>query len=234
MKVLFEFICWLILLAMMICIATVHADPLKVAVIDTGLDLTDPRLSPHLCLTGHADTTGDGIKDTHGHGTHVVGLIEKYAKDSDYCLVILKFYGKKGEQNGVADSGFALREAINQHVDIINLSLSGDTGSEAEKNLICGHPEIKFIVAAGNQGFDLDVTKSYPASYACNNMIVVGAIQHGKEHYSNHGKVVNVLEEGSNIESTLPDGAYGRMTGTSMATAIHTGKYIYESTHKHP
>lgn len=65
-------------------------------------------------------------------------------------------------------------------------------------------------------------------------MIVVGAIQHEKEHYSNHGKIVNALEEGSNIESTLPNNTYGRMTGTSMSTAIHTGKYIYEITHKSP
>lgn len=135
MRTLFEFICWLILLTMLIIITTVHAAShkkiIRVGVIDTGLDLEDPRFIGHLCYSGHSDFTGDGIQDDMGHGTHIVGLITKYARNSNYCLVILKYYGKN--LSNVPAYQAALREAIHQHLDVVNLSLNGPQPLPEEK-----------------------------------------------------------------------------------------------------
>jgi hypothetical protein len=109
-----------------------QADMLRVAVIDTGLDITDTRLSAHLCDNGHIDYTGEGLQDDLGHGTHVTGLIEKYAEDSNYCLVILKYYGNGASRRGGEDFVPALREAISQHVNIVNLSSAGKNPSDYE------------------------------------------------------------------------------------------------------
>jgi major intracellular serine protease len=225
MRTLFEMFCWTILLVMMICVATVHADTLKVGVIDTGLDLTDFRLSGHLCKEGHADFTNTGIIDNDGHGTHVVGLIEKYAKDSDYCLVILKFVN----DHTVSSYLEAMKEAVAQHLDIVNMSLSGDEYSAEEERLICTNIATTFVVAAGNDRRNIVDTPSYPASIGCTNVISVGA---NDFFGSNYGDIIKAWETGYNVESTLPNGQYGKMTGTSMSTAIHTGKLIYERTHK--
>ena len=65
---------------------------LKVAVIDTGLNFQDDRFNRHLCRSGHKDFTDSGLNDTNGHGSTVVSLIEKYARNANYCFLIYKFY----------------------------------------------------------------------------------------------------------------------------------------------
>lgn len=228
MKTLIEVGCWLILIVMMLCVSLAHAGTLRVGVVDTGLDLTDSRFLDHLCPVGHQDFTGMGIKDHAGHGTHVAGLIQQYAKDSDYCLVILK-YSDGGEALQSIYTK-ALAEAVYQHLDIVNLSLQGFTNDDKERSLICDHNNIQFVVSAGNKGWDLDKMSCYPASYACGNELVVGALNYSG---SNYGTIVTNWENGLNVVSTLPDGQEGTKTGTSQATAIRTGKLIYEKTHQH-
>lgn len=206
---------------MMLCVASVHADMLRVVVIDTGINLNDPRLSSHFCANGSEDFTGNGLIDKDGHGTHVVGLIEKYAKDSSYCIVMLKF--SDGAATPIEKYLEALREAVTQTPDIINLSLTGEDFSTEEKNLICNNPHILFIVAAGNESQDLSKIPRYPGSYDCENMEVVGS---RGQKTSNYGGPVRYMEDGVSAMSTLPDGTVGPMTGTSQAAAIHTGKVV--------
>lgn len=211
------------------CISSVHADMLRVGVIDTGLDLHDSRLSAHLCDTGHKDFTGKGLQDDEDHGTHIVGLIEQYAKDSNYCLVILKYYETIPESSGAAWELAAVKEAVKQHLDLVNMSLSGDGYIPEEKRLLCMSPETVFIIAAGNDGVDLDESPRCPASYGCANMLVVGSYHSA---FSNYGKVVTAWENGEDVLSTLPNGETGHKTGTSQATAIRTGKLIYAIQHR--
>lgn len=227
MKIVIRLAIWAVILGLSIAIA--KADSLRVAVIDTGLALDDSRLNAHLCLAGHKDFTNQGIQDDYGHGTHVVGLIEQYASDADYCLVILKY--SEDENSHMPNYLKGLREAVAQKVDIVNLSVSGENFDEEERELICGHPEITFVVAAGNEDRDLDVSPMYPASLGCSNIIVVGSKDFLK---SNYGTMVHAFEQGMDVDSTLPNGKRGTNTGTSMSSAIRTGKLIHEKSIKKP
>lgn len=69
--------------------------------------------------------------------------------------------------------------------------------------------------------------KSYfPADYELSNIISVTAIDKGKNVLptSNWGvRTVDIAAPGNDIYSTLPNGQYGYMTGTSQATAFVTG-----------
>ena len=72
-----------LLTAMVLTVSLANAQQksktLVVAVIDTGIDAQ--AFNRHvLCKTGHKDFTGTGIQDRHGHGTHISGLIDQYAK----------------------------------------------------------------------------------------------------------------------------------------------------------
>lgn len=198
---------------------------LKVAVVDTGLDLNDPRFTSVLCPDGSKDFTGKGIEDTNGHGTHIAGLIKQYAKDSDYCLLIYKFFDEnqtfyRNENNTVE----AFTEAIINGASIINYSAGGPYTSVLEELVIKNHPEVIFFVAAGNEGTNLDINCIYyPACYNYPNIIVIGNFR------GNHGKKVNFIENGTEVISTLPNGEEGLMTGSSQSTAIHTGKFIHEN-----
>lgn len=211
------------------------AAQLKVAVLDTGLSLTDPRFSGLLCESGHKDFTGKGITDRHGHGTHIAGLIKRNAGDTDYCLLIVKFYDDTAP-------GFvqvkrylaAIRYVIEQHADIVNLSGGGPEFQEDEYLMIRDAKNVTFVVAAGNDGLDIDSPGAgyFPASYGLSNVKAVGSVNRKGERsvFSNWGKTVQLWELGERVESDgIGQGNDLEVeTGTSQATAIATGKLIYK------
>lgn len=200
---------------------------IKVAVVDTGLNLKDPRFQSVLCPTGHKDLTGEGIQDVHGHGTHMAGLIKQYAKDADYCLIIIKYFPGK---NGPAASVYkAFQHAKDVGADFVNLSGGGIGPEQGESGVILDTPNTIFVVAAGNGAQNLDENCNYfPACYLFRNILIVGALGTNGKRYpiSNYGNVVDAWELGENVLSTLPNGT-GYLTGSSIATAIHTGKLVY-------
>ncbi len=220
-----------LLLVVSVLIATIaYAEPLKVAVVDTGLDRSDPRFAGKLCATGHYNFVdkSENTYDVNGHGTYVAGLIVKYAKSTDYCLIILKFYGEASTDND-RNSVRAIKAAIQDGATIVNLSMGGNEFFEDEYLTIKENPGVQFIAAAGNDGKELNVnTRFYPASYPLSNITPVGAVEvtGARRETSNYGKAVKAWELGVGPMSWLPNGAVGSMTGTSIATAIYTGRYI--------
>ena len=218
-------------------IARGGSEPIRVAVIDTGLDLTDPRFKGVLCPEGHEDFTGTSIKDSNGHGTHITGLIKEHAAGSNFCLIILKYYDETapGAINLKREVA-ALRKAAELGVGIVNFSGGGPEFSEEEFLTIRDNPEITYVFAAGNENSNIDDVENYyyPASNRLPNIVVVGSVDEkgNKLDSSNYGKRVTVVELGT-VRSTLPKwkcngkaDCEGVMTGTSQATAIHTGKLI--------
>ncbi len=213
---------------------------IKVAIIDTGLDLSDYRFRGKLCKTGHRSFSGS-INDIHGHGTHVAGLIVKYGPPDGYCLMIIKYYEEhnKGRIN-LANTFKSIKHAINNGAMVINYSGGGSTLYKKELNIIRNSPHVTFVIAAGNGG--MDVSKStknryYPASYDLPNIVAVGSLDlKGKKlTTSNYGDTIDAWEIGLNVVSTVPNGicwhksTYNclmRMSGTSQATAIATGKLL--------
>lgn len=131
--------------------------PVKIAVLDTGFDLKSDwedasefgLKKPVLCKKGHKDFTGTSIQDTHGHGTHVAGIIAKYAKKK-YCLVILKTHDSTSLSQD--ETYRAINHAIKIGVDVISYSGGGSSFILKEylavkKALDAG---ILLVTAAGN------------------------------------------------------------------------------------
>jgi len=207
----------------------------RVVVLDTGLDIQDTRFSAHICNEGHKDFTNTELDDVEGHGTHIVGLIQQYAGDADYCLIIVKYYKDSSTYNNMKAYTAALKYSFSLEPAIINFSGIGPKFDEDELLEIQHHPEVVMIVAAGNEGTNLDEKKYYPASYEEANVITIGSIDWLTEHiskFSNYGKVVKGWEVGEFVKSTLPKGQEGYMQGTSMSTAIFCGKKIREISKK--
>lgn len=220
-----------------------QASPLKVAIIDSGLNLQDNRYLGHLCNNEHRDFTETTIDDTIGHGTAIAGLIINYAKDSPYCLVIIKYFAVEASGRQTTDRfQQALRYAIEIKSDLINISGGGPNPEINEYLLISKNLNVIFISAAGNDNHELSGGNCYfPACYDSVNNFVVGSIsEEGMiSKFSNYGSRVKFWEIGENISVNLPirqceiicEPRKTKTSGTSFSTAIKTGKMIYGRFH---
>jgi subtilisin family serine protease len=202
----------------------------KIAIIDTGLDIQDPRFKNLIC--GYRDFTNTGIQDNLGHGTHVAGLIKQYAKNKNYCFIVLKYFNNYTESSNVINNALSKTyESLYEfNPDVVNYS-GGGPFLEAESITVKDLSHTQFFVAAGNENQNIDKEPYYPAALKYPNITPVGALAGFlKAPYSNWGNRV-VWEQGDNILSTVPypidSSGYLYMSGTSQATAIRTGKYIY-------
>jgi thermitase len=108
-------------------------------------------------------------------------------------------------------------------VAIVNASLGGPAMSQAERDAVAAHPGTLYVVAAGNDGVNNDVTPTYPCALAAANVICVGATDNADQpaSFSNYGAAtMDMFAPGVSIASTYGIGAdlYVYMDGTSMAT----------------
>lgn len=216
-----------------------------VAVIDTGLDANHPDLKANVWSGSNKEygwnyvtNTANPIDD-HGHGTHVAGIVGAIANPKTgvagvaqkVSIMAVKYYSdaNPGSVN-LRNTVKAIEYAVNSGAKIINYSGGGPEFSEDEY-LAIKKAEAKgvlFVAAAGNERQDTDIPENYyyPSAYKLTNIISVAAtdINNKLLRSSNWGKTkVDVTAPGENIYSTLPNGRYGYMTGTSQATAFVTG-----------
>lgn len=207
-----------------------QASKVKVAIVDTGLNIYDSRFQDILCPTGHKDFTGEGLVDVNGHGTHVLGILAKAAPSHNkYCVIILKYYAEAGAaKQNLEREDQAFIYAAAQGVSIVNFSSAGPFYDEYERYLL-STLNLKVVVAAGNTN---EFYKNYyPAAYSLPNVYVVGnwdCTKGKKAPTSNYGEGLN-WRCGTNIKSTLPNGKEGLMSGTSMAVPLYTAELIEEA-----
>jgi subtilisin family serine protease len=171
------------------------------------------------------------VTDDVGHGTHIAGIIGGLSSgvSPDVSLMILKYYDP--DQNGalnLTNTIKAIRYAVEHGANIINYSGGGLMRSPEEEEAIrwAGEQGVLVVAAAGNEGANSDFLHFYPADYDLPNILsVTGIDRNGRlMNTSNYGaSTVGIAAPGKNIYSTLPNGQYGYMSGTSQATAFATG-----------
>jgi len=214
-----------------------------VAVVDSGVDDSHPDLEDRV-VPGYDFVDGDAdADDPDGHGTHVAGTIAAERDGVGVAGVahqarILPLRVLDTDGSGlVSDFIQAIDFAAAQGVRIVNASLSGVGALDSEREAIEAHPEVLFVVAAGNSGTDNDTSPfaEYPCSYELPNVLCVGASNEDDERAvfspdfaSNFGETtVDVFAPGVGIRSTVPiadeedeeeEQGYADLSGTSMAT----------------
>lgn len=212
--------------------------PAVVAVIDTGLMDNTITKKAKLCKFGHKDFSNlnhlqvfknveAGVpSDNHGHGTNVAGLIQKYAENANFCIVVIKYVDPMfmNNNNGLDSTIKAFEYATNIKAKYVNYSGGGTEPSYEEKKAVLRYLATggTLIAAAGNERADVNKKPYYPAMYD-SRIMTVGSIEHDGRvaYYSNFGNRVKNWEEGTN---KLGFGVV--MSGTSQATAVFTGKLI--------
>ena len=175
----------------------------------------------------HSNQVYYGIEDD--HGTHGAGTVIAKADNtkglagvvqSDNVKVMsIKALGGRDGAGTTASVIAAISYAEANGASICNLSLGTSNNDPALYQTIA-NSNMLFVVAAGNDGQNLDQRASYPASYDLENLITVGNLNYdGTLHYSsNYGKnSVDIAAPGSYILSTTTNNGYSYMTGTSMS-----------------
>ena len=176
------------------------------------------------------------VFDTHGHGTHIAGIIGAVGGNGiglsgvahKVSLMALKYYDPNDNgSNNLNNTIKCFHYAIANGAHIINYSGGGLKGNTKEKKALqlAEKKGILLVAAAGNEKSNMDTNKYYPASYLLSNILPVTATNPSDNilKSSNWGKSAKAAAPGIDILSTLPGGKYGRMTGTSQATAVATG-----------
>lgn len=185
------------------------------------------------------------LRDNHGHGTHISGIIGAEAGNNKgiagispkVSMMVLKYFDPKvPNTDNLKNTIQAIRYAVRQGARIINYSGGGTEYSQEEKDAVeeARKAGVLFVAAAGNERSNSDHHKYYPADYGLSNIISVTAIDPSTEVLpsSNYGvETVDIAAPGQNILSTLPNSAYGYMTGTSQATAFVTGAAVLVMAH---
>jgi len=193
------------------------------------------------------DGTGNIVPES--HATHVAGTIGAVGNNGlgvagvnwQVSLMSLRFISETAG-SGTTTDAIKAYNYVKQMRDLwsssshtkgadiraVNASYGGGGYSQAEADAInaMGQSGVLFVAAAGNDATDSDVHPNYPADYALANVMSVAATTStdtlaGFSNFGRHSVLLGA--PGSGILSTLPNNAYGALSGTSMAAPHVTG-----------
>ncbi|HKG48371.1 MAG TPA: S8 family serine peptidase [Pyrinomonadaceae bacterium] len=217
-----------------------------VAVIDSGVDFTHPDLTKNRWTNPHPLDNGDlhgwdfitdsgEIRDEHGHGTAVAGII---AAEGNNSLGITGVMWRAGLMSlrvldntatgDIADAVEAIDYAVAHGAQVINLSWGTYGESVALRDAIerAIRRNVVVVCSAGNSSRNLDASPYYPASFNLTSLISVAATDNSDQLavWSNWGaRSVTLGAPGTNILTTQRGGGYWNVTGTSAAAPMVAG-----------
>lgn len=184
-----------------------------------------------------------------GHGTHVAGIIAAARNNgvgmdgiADNVRIMAVRCVPDGDERD-KDVANSIIYAVDNGASVINMSFGkgyawDKKAVEKAINTAQKH-DVLLVHAAGNSSQDNDVESNFPndkydfkgllgPKYA-KNWLEVGALswkggEDAAAGFSNYGKNnVDLFAPGVDIYSTMPDGEYQRMNGTSMASPVAAG-----------
>ncbi|MFD7709247.1 type VII secretion-associated serine protease mycosin [Streptomyces sp. NPDC059785] len=215
----------------------------RVAVIDTGVDVKNPQLT-HAVDAAHGanflpakDDKGEkidrgsskGTTDKVGHGTRVAGIIAARPADGTGFVglapaaTIIPITQNDADSHGTAETlADAIDYAVEQGADVINISQDTSNAvkpAPALKQAVDAAlaKDIVVVASAGNDGLGGNVKETYPASF--DGVLAVAASDRNNERasFSQSGEFVGVAAPGVDMISTVPGGGHCSDNGTSFS-----------------
>ena len=223
------------------------ASGVKIAVIDTGADVTAPDLAAKSPETYNVLNGSTDVRDFHGHGTFVASIaggsvsnaegIAGFGGDAQLLLI----------QSGRADGSFtdvdeadAIVYAVNHGARVINLSIGGTQTSVIEKKALDYAAEhgVLVVAAAGNEFED-----GNPVEYPAALLQPVGSEGRGgiglsvgattkngsRASFSNTGSWISLAAPGENVLGALSSYSRSREWPRYPLPGSATGIYGFSS-----
>jgi hypothetical protein len=212
-----------------------HPDPggVAVAIVDTGVNYLLPEISNRLARDPSGMLLGYDFWDLDGrpfdihprrsaffpdhHGTMIASIVLSEAP----VARLLPYRYPRPDMTRLAD---LVEHAASHGARIVNLSLTSFRREEwaAFEQAAARHPEILFVVAAGNDDRDIDRRPVYPAALALDNLITVTAARadgHLARGVNWGPRTVDLMVEAEQMLALGFDGRVASVSGSSYATA---------------
>jgi len=200
----------------------------KVAILDTGIDIDHPDLSYDPDCS-ESFIVGESLDDGHSHGTHTAGTVAALDNDigvvgvvPESTLCIYKVFSNSGSGD-YSDIIAAIQQAVEDGVQITNNSYGGtkEPGATVKAAFDNAYAAgVLHVAAAGNKGNPPGRGENciYPARW--DTVIATAATTQGdtRASFSSTCPEVEIAAPGYQINSTMPGGGYGYKDGTSMAS----------------
>jgi uncharacterized repeat protein (TIGR02543 family) len=222
----------------------------KVAVLDTGIDLTHPDLNDNIVYSWDAYNNAPLAGDLGFHGTHVAGIIAAEANNGigvagvsyNAALVAINVFHNDAELGLVADSATlcgAYDIAMAQGVRVVNMSLGGYFGAGGpgyydllleDKIDQAAAQGIVTVCAGGNGDSNGNPITDpiFPGDYDTCISVVPTDSNNVRATYADYNSYKDISAPGVSILSTLPMdygtyGGYAYTGGSSMASPMVAG-----------
>lgn len=207
----------------------------KVAVVDTGVDLTHPELRGRIVAARDFAARrlekvprGEADLFTHDlHGTAVAGAIAAasdgvgilgVAPEASLLAVKACWAASPADRQATCDSytlALALDYALAEGAQVINLSLAGPADPILEALVAAALERGTVVVAA------LGSADAFPARLP--GVIAVRSLEDAEEGHEEGSSPKSFAAPGEEILSTVPGGGYDFFSGSSLATAEVSG-----------
>lgn len=209
------------------------AATVRIAVVDSGVDVAHPDLTGRVSDTYNAVDGGADVTDEVGHGTFVAGVAAASGDNGigiagasmGASVMAVKVANSSGEVWSDAEAA-GIVWAADRGANVINLSLGSATPDQVESDAVAYAVSkgVLVVAAAGNDGV---TTPNFPAAYP--NVVAVGATDAAghRASFSQYGTWVTVAAPGTAITSTAPANGssffqpgYDTSDGTSFSTPL--------------
>jgi subtilisin family serine protease len=206
-----------------------HCRGVRVALLDTGVDLDHPDLADRLAPGATFVDGTSSPEDDQGHGTGTAGVLAAATNNgtgiAGICpegrLIPVKVADSGGHTDddaGDVKVAAGLRWAVDHGARVINMSL-GVLPTPAMRDAVAyAHAHDVLVVAAvGNSG---DAPNPWPAPANLPHVLAVGATDRdgNRAAYSSTGPHDLVMAPGDGIPTTARGGGYGEGGYTSIAS----------------
>ncbi|MFE6845992.1 type VII secretion-associated serine protease mycosin [Streptomyces sp. NPDC057686] len=216
-----------------------NGKPVRVAVIDTGVDRANPQLSGAIDVGAGKDFVdpkgGDGTSDTVGHGTKVAGLIAARPQEGtgfvglapDSTIIPIRQNDGQGKGNALS-LGQAIDHAVSKGAQVINISQDTDVPLSADSELGKAvqraiDAKVVVVASAGNDGMSGEKRRTYPAAFP--GVLAVASSDRNNERspFSQPGDFIGVAAPGVDMVSTVPGFGQCIDNGTSFSAPYVAG-----------
>lgn len=207
--------------------ATVGAESIVVAIVDTGIDLDHPDLTPRIADGWNIYNGTSDYSDVHGHGTQVAGVVAA-ATDNRVgvagvtwaCpIVVVRVADSRGRASA-RRIATGILWAVNHGARVINVSFAplwSDRVVRAAATEAYNRGSL-VVISTGNKG-------QTSSAWGYSQAIFVGAVNGSDQvaSFSDRGGFVDLVAPGTAIRTTKAGSGYTMANGTSFAAPIVSG-----------